>query len=200
MKKIIGIFFLVLACSSLKLSDKSSSPIIPRACDTEEHKKFKFCNVSLSLDERIYDLINQLKLDEKPYLLTARASPLGNIDRLGVPEYDWGGNCVHGVQSRCGGSKFTMCPTSFPNPNGLGATFNKSVWQGMGNTIGVELRALWLLNAGENRAENLPHIGLDCWSPNINLVRDPRWGRNLETPGEDPLVNGLFAKYYSLGL
>lgn len=46
----------------------------------------------------------------------------------------------------------------------------------------------------------MPHLGLDCWSPNINLVRDPRWGRNMETPGEDPLMNGLYGKYYTLGL
>lgn len=154
----------------------------------------------MSLDARINDLIDQLTIDEKPYLLTARISPLGNISRLGIPEYDWGGNCVHGVQSRCGGSDFSKCPTSFPNPNGLGATFNKSVWQGMGNVIGLELRALWLMNTAENRQDNLPHIGLDCWSPNINLVRDPRWGRNMETPGEDPLTNGLFGKHYTIGL
>ena len=57
---------------------------------------------ALPLDKRLDDLIGRLTLDEKPFLLIARESPLGNISRLGIPEYDWGGNCIHGVQSRCG--------------------------------------------------------------------------------------------------
>ena len=56
----------------------------------------------------------------------------------------------------------------------------------MGNQMGVELRSLWLQGVGEDHASNLPHLGLDCWSPNIGIVRDPRWGRNQEVPGEDP--------------
>ena len=70
----------------------------------------------------------------------------------------------------------------------------------MGTVIGTELRSLWLQNVGEDHQSNLPHIGLDCWSPNINIVRDARWGRNLETPGEDPLLNGLYGAFYTIGL
>lgn len=169
---------------------------IPRACSTPETSGYPFCNPALPLDDRIHDLISRLTLEEKPYLLTARESPLGNISRLGIPEYDWGGNCIHGVQSRCG----TRCPTSFPNPNHLGATFNRSVWLGMGHVIGVEVRSLWLQGVGENHGSNLPHFGLDCWSPNIEVVRDIRWGRNMETPSEDPLINGLYGALYSVGL
>lgn len=143
---------------------------IPRAC-TPPHDSYAFCNVSLSLDERVDDLITRLTLDEKPQLLIARNSPKGNISRLGIPEYDWGGNCIHGVQSRC--APDGRCPTSYPNPNSLGASFNSSVWEGMGAVIGLELRALWLQNVGENHDYNLPHIGLDCWSPNSELQRHP---------------------------
>ena len=57
----------------------------------------------------------------------------------------------------------------------LGASFNKTVWRGMGEVIGLELRSLWLQGVGEDHDSNLPHIGLDCWSPNIGIVRDPRW-------------------------
>jgi hypothetical protein len=104
-------------------------------------------------------------------MMTARRSPLGGVARLGVPEFDWGGNCIHGVQSRCG-SNGTVCPTSFPNPNALGAAFNYSVWERMGEIIGLELRSLWLQGVGENHSPSgLPHIGLDCWSPNIGIVR-----------------------------
>ena len=80
---------------------------------------------------------------------------------------------------RCG----TRCPTSFPNPNGLGATFNQTSYRLMGAIIGLELRALWLENITENRNDYHKHVGLDCWSPNINILRDPRWGRALETTG-----------------
>merc|ERR1712185_335006 len=85
---------------------------------------------------------------------------------------------------------------------------------GMGSVIGRELRALWLLGQAEDKGpekdakrllngsqpSSLPHIGLDCWSPNINIVRDPRWGRNLETPSEDPLVCGSFGEEVTRGL
>eukprot|EP00466_Bigelowiella_natans_P002901 jgi/Bigna1/35876/e_gw1.11.102.1 len=187
--KLFGLLLLVHSDGKL--------PSIPRAC-LPPHDKYKFCDTSLSIEDRVGDLISKLTLEEKPYLLTARESPKGNISRLGIPEYDWGGNCIHGVQSNC--AKDGRCPTSFPNPNALGATFNRTVWRTMGSVIGRELRSLWLQGVGEAHESNLPHIGLDCWSPNIGVVRDPRWGRNLETPSEDPLVCGYFGSEYSLGL
>jgi len=162
------------------------------------HDTYPFCDTSLPLNDRVNDLIGRLTLEEKPYLLVARESPLGNISRLGIPTFDWGGNCIHGVQSRC--TSEGVCPTSFPNPNALGFTFNQTVWRRMGNVIGVELRAMFMMDVGENHDSNLPPIGLDCWSPNINIVRTPEWGRNLETPGEDPLLNGAFGREVTLGL
>jgi beta-D-xylosidase 4 len=172
-------------------------PGIPRAC-VPPHDAYPFCNAKLPKEQRVDDLISRLTLEEKPYLLVARESPKGNISRLGIPEYDWGGNCIHGVESRC--APDGRCPTSWPNPNALGATFNKTVWRSMGSAMGLELRSLWLQGVGENHDSNLPHIGLDCWSPNINLVRDPRWGRNLETPSEDPGVCGTFGSEVTQGL
>jgi hypothetical protein len=101
------------------------SASIPRACSTPDTSQFPFCNPKLTLNARVDDLVSRLQSDEKPPLLTARMSPLGNVSRLGMclfhngcrygccpcfistcdaglPEYDWGANCVHGVQSRCG--------------------------------------------------------------------------------------------------
>lgn len=135
-------------------------PTIPRAC-VAPHDAYPFCNTSLSVDKRVDDIISRLTLDEKPTLLIARESPKGNVSRLGIPEYDWGANCIHGVQSRC--SADGRCPTSYPNPNALGATFNHTVWKQMGAVMGVELRALYVQGVGENHASNLPHLGLDCW-------------------------------------
>jgi beta-glucosidase-like glycosyl hydrolase len=93
-----------------------------------------------------------------------------------------------------------VCPTSFPNPVNYGMTFNVSLFQELGQVIATELRALWLLGATEYSAwSGRGHAGLDCWSPNINIARDPRWGRNQETPSEDPYLNGLFGYWYTKG-
>ncbi|KAG7389753.1 hypothetical protein PHYPSEUDO_009673 [Phytophthora pseudosyringae] len=169
--------------------------VIPRACVGEDNQKLPFCNVSLSISERVEDLLSRLPLDEKATLLTARASPRGNLSSIGLPAYNWGANCVHGVQSSCG----TNCPTSFPNPVNLGAIFDPQSVLEMAQVIGKELRGLWLEGATENYKGG-PHLGLDCWSPNININRDPRWGRNTETPSEDPLVNGKYGVAYTRGL
>ena len=88
----------------------------------------------------------------------------------------------------------------FPEPNALGATFNKTLISNMSVAIGLELRSLWLQGEGEDHNSNLPHLGLDCWSPTINIGRDPRWGRMYEIPSEDPYWNGVYGKYYTLGL
>jgi hypothetical protein len=150
---------------------------------------FPFCNTSLSISDRVDNLISLLKDDEIPALLTAREGgggspgPPGNVSRIGLPEYDWGVNCIHGVQTTCGTNDAgePMCPTSFPNPNALGASWNKSAYREMGHIIGVELRSLWLHGATEASSwSGKPHAGLDCWSPNVNINRDPRWGRNQE--------------------
>ncbi|RLN86220.1 hypothetical protein BBJ28_00022607, partial [Nothophytophthora sp. Chile5] len=154
-----------------------------------------FCDASLTTHARVEDLLARLPLDEKVTLLTARASPRGNMSSIGLPEFNWGANCVHGVQSTCG----TNCATSFPNPVNLGAIFDPQVVFDMAQVIGWELRALWLEGARENYAAG-PHLGLDCWSPNININRDPRWGRNMETPSEDPLVNSKYGVAYTRGL
>jgi len=167
---------------------------IPRACSTPTTSVFPFCNVSLPLDTRINDLISRIHQDEKAGLLTARYAPKGNLSRIGVPSYDWRVNCMHGVQTDCG----TKCPTSFPGPNALGASFNMSLVKQMGHIIGVELRSLWLQGVWEN--DNYNQSGLDCWSPNININRDPRWGRNMEVPGEDPYLTGQYGVAYTQGL
>jgi len=186
----------LIILSILLAISSAQQPSIPRACSTPETNGYPFCNASLPLPVRINDLISRILDVEKPPLLTARESPGGGIPRIGLPEYDWGANCIHGVQSRCG----TRCPTSFSNPNGLGATFNMTNVYQMGAIIGLELRSLWLQGVGENSANDLPHLGLDCWSPNINIARDPRWGRNQEVPGEDPYLSGQFGVAYTVGL
>jgi beta-glucosidase-like glycosyl hydrolase len=109
---------------------------------------------------------------------------------IALPFRHRGTNAIHGIQNTvC--LPNGQCPTSFPAPCGLAAAFNTSVVRGMGAVIGDELRAYF--NAQF-------HDSLDTWSPTININRDPRWGRNVESPGEDPLVNGLYGSAYLEGL
>jgi hypothetical protein len=149
----------------------------------------KFCDAALPMDERLDDLVSRVSLNETAGQLTARESPL--LDRLGLPAYYWGTNAIHGVQDAECLNLTGGCPTSFPAPCSMAASFNMSLVHDMGNVIGRELRAYY--NARR-------HNSLDTWSPTININRDPRWGRNVESPGEDPLLNGLYGTAYTQGL
>jgi len=170
-------------------------PVVPihRACSTPQTSGYPFCNANLTLDTRIKNLISLLEDADKPKLLTARL--VYEVPRIGLPEYSWGANCVHGIRAFCG----TECATLFPNPVNLGAAWNPSLTYEMAQIIGIELRALWLQGIREYDFDN-PHVGLDCWSPVINVNRDPRWGRNMEVAGEDPLILSDFGVQYTLGL
>ncbi len=149
---------------------------------------FPFCDRTQTPDARADDLARRISIDEAGAQLTARQSP--EVSRLGVPSYYWGTNAIHGIQNTyC--LPDGQCPTSFPAPCGLAAAFNMSIVEGMGRVIGTELRAYYNEQA---------HNSLDTWSPTININRDPRWGRNVESPGEDPLVNGQFGSAYTRGL
>ena len=127
------------------------------------------------------------------------------IERLGLPSMQ-GGESTHGVASGCGtkGTKFegtTGCPTSFPTGPGLGASFDRALWRKVGRTIGTEARGLnnqAIKGDGDVGSGGVPGIptngksGLFFLDPNINLMRDPRWGRAQEVPGEDPYLTGEY--------
>ncbi|KAJ9453616.1 putative exo-1 [Diplonema papillatum] len=165
-----------------------------RACPTQS--AHPWCDTAKSRADRINSLIAALTDEEIRPMLTARSTQgagSNNVSRLGLPAYDWGLNCVHGVQSTCvqnATTKEVFCPTSFPMPSTLGASWNQSTWKEFGRIMGMENRALWL--AGAHEQGPVIRIGLDCWSPNINLNHDPRWGRNQEVASEDPFINGLY--------
>ena len=124
-----SVIVVILAWLGSRVGNGVAAASIPRAC-VPPHDKYEFCDPSKSVADRVQSLVSMLTNTEKATLLIARESPKGNISRLGIPEYDWGGNCIHGVQSRCGtGSDGKeRCPTSYANPNHLGATFNRTVW------------------------------------------------------------------------
>ncbi|KAK9286361.1 hypothetical protein L1049_014755 [Liquidambar formosana] len=162
------------------------------ACDEtlSETSQFPFCNTSLSYETRAKDLVSRLTLEEKVQQLVNKAT---GISRLGVPAYEWWSEALHGVSNVGPGVRFNATvpgATSFPAVILSAASFNASLWYKMGQVVSTEARAMY----------NVGLAGLTYWSPNVNVFRDPRWGRGQETPGEDPLVVSKYAVNYVRGL
>ncbi|XP_062098606.1 probable beta-D-xylosidase 7 [Humulus lupulus] len=175
--------FLVLA--------ESTRP--PFACDSANPstKSLPFCQTDLPISRRVQDLVSRLTLDEKISQLVNSAP---SIPRLGIPAYEWWSEALHGVANAGPGVKFDgpiHSATSFPQVILTAASFDANLWYRIGQVIGTEARAVY--NAGEAK-------GMTFWAPNINIYRDPRWGRGQETPGEDPLVTGKYAVSYVRGV
>lgn len=140
------------------------------------------------LDQRVTDLLQQLTLDEKIGLLGHEAKA---VERLGIPAYNWWNEALHGV-ARAGNA------TVFPQAIGLAASFNTTLLQQCADVISTEARAKYNLARAEGR--HLQYMGLTFWSPNINLFRDPRWGRGQETYGEDPFLTANMGTAFIKGL
>jgi beta-glucosidase len=147
-----------------------------------------FQNPALSLEDRLDDLISRMTLEEKISQLMYDAPA---IKRLGVPAYNWWNECLHGV-ARNGRA------TIFPQAIGLGATFDTDLMHQIGEAISTEGRAKYNVSiAHEQRGQ---YQGLTFWSPNVNLFRDPRWGRGQETYGEDPFLTSQIGVAFVKGL
>ena len=142
-------------------------------------------NTSLSVEERAGALVSQMTLEEKGRQLVNRASA---IPRLGVPAYNWWSEALHGVA-------IPGATTVFPEPVGLAASFDPALVHEMAIAISTEARVRY----NRERREGL-YAGLDFWSPNINIFRDPRWGRGQETYGEDPFLTARFGVAFITGL
>ncbi|EYU44008.1 hypothetical protein MIMGU_mgv1a0207571mg, partial [Erythranthe guttata] len=164
----------------------------PFACDPSNSvsKNMPFCRVSLHIRDRVGDLIGRLTLQEKIRSLVNNAAP---VDRLGIKGYEWWSEALHGVSNTGPGVKFGgefPGATSFPQVITTAASFNSSLWEAIGQVVSDEARAMY--NGGV--------AGLTYWSPNVNIFRDPRWGRGQETPGEDPTLAASYAASYVAGL
>ncbi|MCU0489923.1 MAG: hypothetical protein MUE67_13370 [Anaerolineales bacterium] len=136
----------------------------------------KFLNPDLPLEERLDDLLGQMTLAEKISQMVFDAPA---IPRLGIPAYNWWNECLHGV-GRAG------LATVFPQAIGLGAAWNPGLVQRIAEAISDEARAKHHAALSQGRSDW--YWGLTFWSPNINIFRDPRWGRGQETYGEDPYL------------
>jgi beta-glucosidase len=147
-----------------------------------------YLDPSQPIPTRVDDLISRMTLEEKASQLVNQARA---IPRLHVPAYDWWSEALHGVAN-------AGTATVFPEPIGLGATFDDPLIHQMAIVIGIEARAKHEQAVRAGRRDIME--GLDFWSPNINIFRDPRWGRGQETYGEDPFLTGRMGVAFVTGL
>jgi beta-glucosidase len=171
----ICLFLLLTAC--LSYAQNTQSPAVPLYLDP-----------SRPIDARVDDLVSRMTLEEKASQLVNQAR---EISRLQVPAYDWWSEALHGVAN-------AGTATVFPEPIGLAATFDPALIHEMAIVIGTEARAKHNQAIRAGRRDIME--GLDFWSPNINIFRDPRWGRGQETYGEDPFLTGRMGVAFVTGL
>lgn len=167
-------------------------------CTQPEVADKPWCDTTLSDKERAAAYVAVLRVKEKVALLDNEAE---GIERLHIPPHQWASEGLHGAaqSSVCSPTEPDKCatPTSFPAPSALGASFNRTLFWSVGHITGVEARAISNLRTNH---DNFYGDGLSYWSPTINLAMDPRWGRNMEVPGEDPTLTGQYAASFVRGL
>ncbi|MGB4900678.1 MAG: glycoside hydrolase family 3 N-terminal domain-containing protein, partial [Saprospiraceae bacterium] len=159
------------------------------ACKTANSKfKFGFQDTGMPIDQRVDDLVSRLTLDQKIEQLMNQAP---GIDSLGIPQYNWWSEGLHGI-ARAG------LATVFPQAIGMAATWDDALIYEVANVISDETRAKH--EEFVRRGKRFLYQGLTLWSPNINIFRDPRWGRGQETYGEDPFLTGTLGIQFIRGL
>ena len=160
--------------------------------------QYPFQNPKLSNEERVENLISLLTPEEKVGLMMNKSI---SVDRLGIPSYNWWSEACHGV--RQGGY------TVYPQPIGMAAAFNSQLVYDVFSTVSDEARANWnRTNHNDPKLFNVPmgvtyypgNPELTFWCPNVNIFRDPRWGRGQETCGEDPYLNAVLGVQTVLGM
>ncbi|MGB5263419.1 MAG: glycoside hydrolase family 3 N-terminal domain-containing protein, partial [Lutimonas sp.] len=149
---------------------------------------FSFKNPSLPLDKRVESLVSQMTVEEKIGQLVNGAPA---IDRLDLPDYDWWNEALHGV-ARNGKA------TIFPQGIGMGATFDPELAYRIASAISTEARAKYIIS--QEMGNRSKYAGLTFWTPNVNIFRDPRWGRGQETYGEDPYLMSQIGVAFVKGL
>ena len=173
----IAIVFLLVAVVVLSINGLARTEDPPPYLDS-----------SRPISERVDDLVSHMTLEEKVSQLVNQSRA---IPRLGIPKYDWRSEALHGIAG-------AGIATVFPEPVGLAATFDAPLVHEMANAIGAEGRAKHNKAVREGRRDILE--GLDFWAPNINIARDPRWGRAQETYGEDPFLTARMAVAFVTGM
>lgn len=152
-------------------------------------EKFPFRNSQLSVEQRVEDLVSRLTLEEKVKQML-NSTPA--IERLGIPAYNWWNECLHGI----GRTKYHV--TVFPQAIGMAAAWNDALIKEVASSIADEGRAIY--HDAQSKGDYSQYHALTYWTPNINIFRDPRWGRGQETYGEDPYLTAKIGKAFVRGL
>jgi beta-glucosidase len=153
-----------------------------------QQQALPYMDPAIPVDRRVDDLIGRMTLEEKVQQMRDHAPA---IPRLGVPKYDWWNEGLHGVA-------FAGYATDFPQVIGMGATWDAPLVHRMGEIISTEARAKY--NEAIRLNQHEMFFGLTFWAPNINIFRDPRWGRGQETYGEDPFLTGRMGVAFVTGM
>ncbi|XP_050390187.1 uncharacterized protein LOC126809596 [Patella vulgata] len=155
---------------------------------------FPFRNPNLSWNTRVDDLVGRLTLDEITLQMAKGGAgingPAPAISRLGIGPYQWNSECLHG--------EVGQMATAYPQSIGLAASWSYDVVHRMAEATSEAVRANH--NKAVNNHNYADRTGLSCFSPVLNIMRDPRWGRNQETYGEDPYLSGMFGIAFVKGL
>jgi beta-glucosidase len=152
--------------------------------------QYPFQNTSLSFEQRVSDLVSRLTLEEK---VAQMSDVTPAVPRLGIPAYDWWNEVLHGV------ARTPYHVTSYPQAIAMAATFDTNSIKLMADYSAMEGRAIYEKANREGRSGQR-YVGLTYWTPNINIFRDPRWGRGQETYGEDPFLTAMMGKAFVHGL
>src|SRR5450631_171028 len=146
-----------------------------------------YLDTSLTVQARAQDLVGRMTVEEKVSQLVNQSRA---VSRLNIPDYDWWSESLHGVMRKG--------TTVFPEPVGLAATFDPQAIHRMAVAIGTEARIIHMQGMRDGHSDIFE--GLDFWAPNINIFRDPRWGRGQETYGEDPFLTAQLGVQFVIGL
>ncbi len=180
-KSLLATLLAAAAAAAGALAASASSAL------AQDAAQLPYMNPALTAGQRATDLVHRMTLQEKASQLVNQARA---IPRLGVPAYDWWSEALHGVA--------VNGTTEFPEPVGLAATFDAPAIHEMATAIGIEGR---IKHAQDERAGHSDIFeGLDFWAPNVNIFRDPRWGRGQETYGEDPFLSARMAVAFVTGM
>ena len=177
-----------------------------QGCLTALAKAQPYCDTKLSIDARLDSMFENLTMAETIAMVSPQPSlgsdtcgdHTGGSTPIGLGDYYWLVEANTNIAAKCFPGKEGACPTTFVGPLGMGASFNRTSWNLKGGVLGTEMRAFNNLAWHRGNTEN--KIGLTGFGPNINLARDPRFGRTSELPGEDPFHLGHYAAHMVRGM
>ena len=159
----------------------SSAALMAFTPDDKPKYDFPFMDPSLSVEKRVEDIISRLTVEEKVSMMMNRSAA---VDRLGIPAYNWWGEACHGLMGVGGVTVFPQCIA-------LAATFDADAEYKAYSMVSDEARGRWNTLSHDNIGQYVSPVTLSFWAPNVNIFRDPRWGRGQETYGEDPYLTSV---------